>query len=224
MKILTMAQHSDEWFRERLGRVTASELEALISPTWKAKESAGVETYLYKKLAEKSLGFSMAMGGAGFAAEQGTILESEAVPFYEMKYDIDVQRVGMVLADDERVSCSPDGLVGKDGGLEIKCGLPETHLRYLIEGVLPKEYAAQVHGSLWVTGRQWWDFLSYSRQFPPFIIRVNRDEKIQQAIAAAINPFLERFEQGMSVIKKLKANYNAARQAEYDSKPKDKSK
>lgn len=224
MKILTMAQHSDEWFRERLGRVTASEMDALISPTWKAKESAGVETYLYKKLAEKSLGFSMAMGGAGFAAEQGTILESEAVPFYEMKYDIDVQRVGMVLADDERVSCSPDGIVGKDGGLEIKCALPETHLRYLIEGVLPKEYAAQVHGSLWVTGRAWWDFLSYSRQFPPFIIRVNRDEKIQQAITAAINPFLERFEQGMAVIKKLKANYNAARQAEYDSKPKDQSK
>ncbi len=81
-------------------------------------------------------------------------MEAEAVAWYELQRDVTVQRVGFVLRDNEKVGASPDGLVGEDGGLELKCPLPKTQVARLLDGELPAEYRPQVHGALLVTGRQ----------------------------------------------------------------------
>jgi len=85
-----------------------------------------------------------------------------------------------------------------------------------MEGKLPKDYAAQVHGSLYVTGRKWWWFLSYSRQFTPFLIRVERDEEIQMAIGKAIRIFNYNFHGKLEKITAMRDAENAAKNAAYE--------
>jgi len=80
------------------------------------------------------------------------------------------------LHDNVEAGASPDGLIGEDGLLEIKCPLAHTHVGYLREGVLPPKYIPQVQGQLWVTGRQWCDFVSYHPELKIMIVRVERDD------------------------------------------------
>ncbi len=103
--------------------------------------------------------------------------------------------------DDGRCGCSPDTLVGEDGGAEIKCPERTNHVRYLVEGILPKDYAAQVHMSLYVTGRKWWKFVSHHRGFPMFILTVQRDEKICATIAEALAGFYKKYDEAMAKLK-----------------------
>lgn len=180
----------------RSGIPTASEFDALVTPDFKVRTGETPHAYLSKKLAEAWQGGPL-LGFNVFDMEQGQILEDEAVPWYELEYGVTVERVGFVTTDDGRVGCSPDGLLANNQGIEIKCPRPETHVRYLLNGTLPKDYAAQVHGSMFVTGYESWKFLSYRRHFPPLLIVVERDEKIQQAIKTALDDFLAKFDAGM---------------------------
>lgn len=213
MKIHDVKQGSPQWSTLRLGIPTASEFDALISPEWKIRTGQGPQTYLYQKLTEKLLGF--ATEASSFAMEQGSILEHEAVPWFEFTHDTQVKRVGFCTTDDGRFGCSPDGLLGEDGGIEIKCPQPATHLRYLMEGVVPKEYLAQVHGSMWVTGRSWWKFASYSRQFPPMVLHVNRDEEIMDTMDQALENFSSKFQAAYAKIKSMRDTENASKEAAY---------
>lgn len=193
MKILPHPQGSVEWMQARAGIPTASEFDNLISPTGEIRKGQMPQSYLAKKLAEWWLGGPLPCFNS-FDMEQGSILENEAVPWYELEYSQKVDRVGLITTDDGLIGCSPDGLLGDDGGIEIKCPQPETHVKYLIGGVLPPEYVAQVHGAMFVTGRPWWRFLSYRRHFPAFMLHVERDEEIQDALAEALAQWLAKFE------------------------------
>lgn len=185
-----LQQGSELWHRMRAGLITCSELDNLLTPLWKPRESGQRETYLYRKLAEKLLGGPLESHGHTWAMDQGQLKEREALPFFELTEGVKVTRAGLVTTDDDRCACSPDGLIGEDGGLELKCPEPPQHLRYLLAGGVPKEYLAQVHGSLFVTGRKWWKFMSYSRSFPPLVVHVERDEKIIHAIRLTTNAFI----------------------------------
>jgi len=214
MKIHNVAQHSVEWFKLRAGVVTASELHRLITPLWKIRTGDGPQTYLCEKLAEWKLQGPLPDFGRSFGAlEQGTILEEEAIPFYEFTTGETISRVGFITTDDGRFGCSPDGLIQvpttisnpgiavQDGwtrtaGIEIKCPQPHTHVGYLLDGVVPPEYLAQIHGSMYVTGFQRWKFMSFSRSFEPLILTVERDEKILPVIKLALEIFAEKFESG----------------------------
>lgn len=215
MKIHDVQQGSGPWLALRLAIPTASEFDNLITPLWKIKTGEAPKSYLYTKICEKFMG-AFADGGSSFAMGQGSIMENEALPWFAFTHDTQVQRVGLCTTDDGRIGCSPDGLIGEDGGIEIKCPSPQTHLRYWTDGVLPKEHAAQVHGSMYVTGRKWWNFLSYSRQFPALLIRVERDEKIQAAIHEAVTGFLAEYDELYTKIKTIKDAELAAHQAAYD--------
>ncbi len=128
--------------------------------------------------------------------EQGSILEEYAVPFYEMTFNEDLRRVAFVTTDSGKYGCSPDALIGDDetgGGLEIKCPLLKTHVKYLMEGKLPDDYKCQVHGSMFVTGRKWWKFMSYFRGHTPFVLRIDRDEEIMKKIETALEKFYKKF-------------------------------
>lgn len=187
MKIIECKQGSDEWLQARLGIVTASELDAIISPLWKVRSGEGVKTYLAKKLAEKWRGMPLTTFSGG-AMEQGSIREDEARSWYELDQNVTVRQVGFITTDDGRMGCSPDGLL-EDSGLEIKCPEPHTHVRWLLEGKLPAEHAAQVYGSMYVTGFDRWRFLSYCRGFPPLLLTIEADDDAIDAIEVAVDAF-----------------------------------
>jgi hypothetical protein len=214
MKTHDCKQGSSEWSQLRLGRPTASDFDQLVTPEWKIRTGQMPETYLYQKLCERILGYSPRDAVGTFEMGQGIILESEARPWYEFTRDVRVQTPGFCTTDDGRIGCSPDGLIGEDGGLEVKCPQPERALRYLLDGGVPKEYLPQVHGSMLVTGRPWWDFLSYSRQFPALVVRVERDERIQAVLADALGAFLYKFDSKLATITAMRDAENAKREAQ----------
>lgn len=194
MKILTgYDQGSLKWLRDHLGRPTASMFDQLMTEDFESRKGKMPETAMYKKLAEKITG-SPLPGFSSWNTEQGTILEDEARPFFEIEYDIVTTKVAFVLSDDERSGCSPDALIGDDEGLEIKCPQADTHCRYLDYGQVPRDYIQQVHGSLFVTGRKRWHFLSYYRGLPPLHVIVERDESIMAKIGECLAKFYQTFD------------------------------
>ncbi len=138
--------------------------------------------------------------GGSFATEQGEILEPQVRGWFELEHDCIIRQVSFVRTGDGKAGCSPDGLIGEDEGIEIKCPRPQTHVKYLRQGGLPKEYALQVHGSLFVTGRKRWHFLSYCRRFAPLLITIERDEAVMAQLAAAVDAFDADLKAGLAAV------------------------
>ncbi len=181
MKIHEVEQGSFEWSALRAGIVTASELDALVSPTWEIRKGEGPKTYLARKVAIETY--------QSFDMEQGAVIESEARNWFELSYDVAIKRVGFITTDCGRFGCSPDGLLGDDKGLELKCPAIHTHAAYLLRGEVPKDYLAQVHGGMFATDFNEWKFVSYRRHFPNLVLTVKRDASIQAIIAEALTKF-----------------------------------
>ena len=200
-KIHDINQGDADWLALRIGKVTASEMDNLVSPEFKVRDGATPYTYLCQKVAESYSGKPLP-GFTSFATEQGELLEIEARGWYALEHtDRKVINVGFVEHDSGRCGCSPDALLGEDGGLEIKCPQATNHVRYLLDGTLPKDYAAQVHMSLYVTGRKFWRFVSYHRGYPAFVLNVERDAAIMAKIDAALAQFYDRFDSAMLTLK-----------------------
>ena len=159
--IHTMPQRSDEWFAVRLGKITGTSFGTMANG-----KKPTIETLCLKTAAERLTGVSSDNGFSNAAMENGTETEELARQAYETTDFSVVQAVGF-LELDEYIGVSPDGLVGDDGGLELKCPMPHTHLQYLTQKSPHKAYRWQVQGALWVTGRKWWDFVSFCELFPP---------------------------------------------------------
>ncbi len=184
----TMEQGSDEWQAIRLGKVTASKFaDAMAGGT-------GVTKY---KLMDALLG-ELESGSpepryVDKNMEWGTETEPLARQEYEDTYGVKVKQVGFVQLN-EFVGVSPDGLIGKNGLLEVKCPKLSTHIKYRRENKLPTAYKKQVQGQLWVTGYEWCDFVSYNplSTQPLFRIRVKRDEKLIKEIEDGVNVFVEQ--------------------------------
>ena len=177
---LDVEQGSQAWLDARVGVLTASNFDRVITPKT-GKPSASMTKLVYEMLAESIMGRSLSDASSAFM-QRGTEMEAEARAYYEFETGMDVEQVGLLLRDDRRVGCSPDGLVGEDGGLEIKCPTAAVHLSYLL-GAPGEEYRCQVQGSMWVTGRAWWHFLSYCPGFPAVLVRMERDEEFIKALA-----------------------------------------
>lgn len=186
MKILDVVQGTPEWNAARCGIPTSSSFDKLI--TIKGVPSKQKEKYLYTVAGEKVSGIKVETYQS-FAMQQGVIKEEEARNYYKMLYDTEVQKVGFCLSDDGSYGCSPDGLVGKDGGLEIKCPEIHTHVGYMIKGNLLDDYFQQAQGSLFVTGRKWWDIMSYFAGLRPVIIRVLPDKEFHRALEIELTNF-----------------------------------
>jgi len=195
-------QNSLQWLVARAGIPTASEFGQLLTDKMEPRKGQMPETYLARKVAEAWLNGPLP-GFNTLEMEMGHILEAEAIPWFEFEYSMTVSRVPFITTDDCKIGCSPDGLIGDDSGLEIKCPQPHTHVGYIMDNVLPEHYAPQVHGSLYVTGRKRWDFISYNRQFPKLVVSVFRDEVIQTRIAETVGKFLEKFEAAMQKLENM---------------------
>lgn len=197
MRTHAIQQGSLDWFNLRCGVVTASEINRLLTPAkLDPVAGKGFISYLSEKLAEKWGG---PLSGANtWDMDQGTLLEEEARPAFTVETGIAVSTAGFVTTDDGRVGCSPDGVI-MDGdkivsGVEIKCPLPQTHIKYLLDGELPTEYRLQVHASMLVTGAPHWWFFSYRRRMPPLCLKIERDDAIQGHMQRVLDPFLNAME------------------------------
>ena len=184
-------QGTAEWFAARLGLPTASQFHRIITPKTH-KPSGAQDKYADELLAEWLLGQPLETDLAGFA-ERGGALEQEAVAFYEATRDVDTTIVGFCRHDDVPAGCSPDRLIGDDGGLEMKCPSAAVHVGYLraaMRGPQVNDYYCQVQGALWVTGRQWWDFHSYNPQLPPALVRYTRDDVFIAKLDKTVRQFV----------------------------------
>lgn len=189
MKIINVSQNSLAWLSVRSGVVTASEFGSLFTNKMNIKklDSDGPQTYLHRKLAELWRGGPLP-GFNTLDMEFGKLKEEQAIPFFEMKYDMEVKRVGFVMSDDDLTGCSPDGMLA-DSGLEVKCLQDQNHLKYLLAGQLPEEFAPQVHGSMYATGLKSWHFFAYCVGFPPLLVVVQRDETIMEMMQEHLTDF-----------------------------------
>lgn len=173
-------QGSEAWHEQRCGKFTASQFKDLMS----GETTAGY-TKLIASIAGQVISGETEESYSNANMERGIELEPEARSFYENHTETEVEQVGFVLPENELaewVGVSPDGLIGDDGGVEIKCPLASTHLRYIKENRLPLEYKWQVQGQLWITGRKWWDFMSYYPNMKPFILRVYPDIEMHKEL------------------------------------------
>lgn len=194
MKIHNVEQNSVDWQILRSGKVTASEMDNLVTPLGKVKTGDGPRSYLMKKVAEAWLGGPLPSLNI-WDMDQGHLLEEFARPAFTLETGMEVNQVGFITTDDERCGCSPDGIIaGKEIGLEIKAPHIETHIRYLLDGIVPTDYIIQVQSSMFVTGFKKWIFYSYRRKMPPLMIEVEPDKKIQAAIKEAVGLFLTQFD------------------------------
>lgn len=202
MKIHDVIQGTDEWLKLRLGKPTASEFSKLFTESMEPRKGEMPKTLLAQKVAELWCGPLPTFGTKQM--EDGNLMEDEARPWYEFTYGVSVSTPGFVVSDCGRYGCSPDGLVQNASGLEIKCPAPTTHVGYALAEKLPGDYAAQVHGSLMVTGLPYWDFVSYSRFMPPLVVRVERDESICARMAEVVAAFCDQIEQANEKLKGMK--------------------
>lgn len=203
MKIVDVQQGSPEWIQARLGLPTASQFHRIVTAkTMKVSEQA--HGYLCELLAERMMGCQVSDLSTPFM-ERGSALEQQAVALYELDRNVDTIPSGFCLRDDGRVGCSPDRLVGADGGLELKCPSAKVHVEYLLDGAegVAAKYKPQIQGALWITGRLWWDSLSYHPMMPQALVRAERDPDYIMALAEAVAHFLERLEQAET---RLRAN------------------
>lgn len=208
VKVIACEQNSVEWLNARCGVVTASEFNNLISPTGEIRKGEMPKSYLAKKVAEVWQGGPLLEVNV-WDMDAGKILEEEARPWYEAAFDCEVKTVGFITSDDGKIGCSPDGLIGyssimsgetvtgKLSGIEIKCPRVETHTGYLLSGSIPKDYIAQVQGSLFVTGFNEWKFMSYRRRFPNLVLNIERDEDFIKNLYQALSDFLEKFQSSL---------------------------
>lgn len=189
MKTHDHEQGSVEWMVARLGLPTASNFDRLLTPKTR-KPAAKRYSYLARLAGEWTIGQPKDWGSTDFM-ERGMAMEDEARKWYELHYDVDVDQVGFITRDDGLVGGSPDGLIGSDGGLEIKCPGLEQHTLYVL-GLEELSHIGQVQGLLYLTGRPYWDLVSYHPNLPKIVKRVTPDTSWLDAFLPVLDDFLEK--------------------------------
>ena len=201
------AQRTDEWFAVRLGKVTASRMADVLSKG-KSGESASRRNYRIELVAQR-LTNQPSEPFTNAAIEHGIASEPLARVAYELKNNRDVIDIAFVEHPTiEWFGCSPDGLVGENGLIEIKCPNTTTHLDWMEDGKAPSKHIPQMMAQMACTGRQWCDFVSYDPRLPEdlqlFIVRVNRDQEYIDSMEAEVKKFLKEVEETINKLKERK--------------------
>jgi hypothetical protein len=185
LQVIDCIQGSDEWLQARLGCITGTGFKDVLNK----KEGRG--KYMLRLLAERMTG-QPTESYTNANMERGTELEPQAREAYELYKGVKVHQVGFVKSE-EHIGCSPDGFVGDDGMIQIKCPLASTHCGYIIKNQFPTTYNRQVQGELWITGRAWSDFVSYHPDMSSqkiWVVRVYPDLKLHKEMETACKDFL----------------------------------
>jgi putative phage-type endonuclease len=186
-------QGTPEWFAQRMGKVTASRISDIIAKT-KTGVAASRGNYLAQLVAERLTGQTADTFKSG-AMQHGTETEPMARMAYEAETGLMVSEVAMIEHPTITMSgASPDGLVGEDGLVEIKCPNTSTHIATLLADKAPSVYIPQMQWQMACTGRQWVDFVSFDPRMPEdmqlFIKRVPRDNALIAEYEAEVVKFL----------------------------------
>jgi len=203
-----MEQRSDEWFAARVGKVTASRVADVIAKT-KSGWGSSRANYMAELIAEQLTG-TAASSFSNAAMQWGTDTEPQARAAYEFFTDSEVVEIGLVDHPTiEMSAASPDGLVGDDGMLEIKCPNTATHIDTLIKQVVPKKYMTQMQWQMACAGRQWCDFVSFDPRMPEdlsmFLQRVPRDDEYISELETMVTEFQKAMAAQIAALKALKA-------------------
>jgi len=207
MMIEMIEQRSDQWFAARIGKVTASRVADVLAKT-KTGYSATRDNYMAQLVCERLTGEK----GESFtnaAMQWGTQTEPLARAAYESLYDVLVDEVGFVPHPSIIMAgASPDGLVGDDGLLEIKCPNTATHIETLLSQTVPGKYNTQMQFQLACTGRQWCDFVSFDNRLPAelqlFVKRVPRDNMYIRLMEEEIIKFLNELDLKIAQLMEIK--------------------
>lgn len=199
-------QRTPEWHAQRCGKATASRIADIIART-KSGWGAGRANYAAELVAERLSG-CQAEGFSSAAMRHGTETEPEARAAYSFRQDVDVVEVGFVDHPTIDMSgASPDGLIGEDGLVEIKCPQTATHIATLLGQAIPAKYETQMLWQMACTGRQWCDFVSYDPRLPEsmrlFVKRLHRDEAAIAQLEADVSAFLDEVAQTVASLREI---------------------
>lgn len=201
-----MQQGTAEWFQARVGCVTASRIADVMARTKKGWGAARGH-YLAEKVAERLTGKPRDRKRVP-SLDYRLDLEPDARAAYEFYRDVEVVQVGFI--NHPRIpeaGCSPDGLVGTDGGLELKCLDEEGHIEMLTAQVIDQGYVYQMQFNITCTQRNWWDFGSFCPNMPEelklYVQRVERDDALIAEIETNVIQFLEEVDQKVAQVKAL---------------------
>ncbi|MGV1913824.1 lambda exonuclease family protein [Agrobacterium vitis] len=188
LQIIDCDQNSPEWFSARLGIPTASKFATVM-----AKGEGKTRSEYMRKLAGEILTEEPSESFSSAHTERGHEMEDIARRHYAFITGNSPERVGFIRNGNK--GGSPDSLIGENGGLEIKTALPHIQIDRLESDRLPPEHKAQVQGNLWISEREWWDFVSYWPKLPLLAIRVYRDEDYIKTMAEEIDRFNDELAQ-----------------------------
>lgn len=202
-----LEQRSPDWFAIRCGRVTASRIADLMART-KTGYSTSRANYRAQLVVERLTG-TVEPSFCSPAMQHGIDTEAEAREAYRQHMLCTVEE--LAFAEHPTITmagASPDGLIGDDGLVEIKCPIPATHIDTLLSGTVADKYLKQMQFQMACTGRAWCDFVSYDNRLPEpmrlFVQRVPRDDALIREIEAEVVSFLDEVEE---TVAKLKAQF-----------------
>lgn len=207
VQIIDCVQGEPEWFEARLGIPTASEFSSVLAKGRGGGDSLTRRKYMMKLAGEILTGQPMD-SFSNAHMERGKEMEAEARSYYSIVHGVEVQQVGFIRNGDK--GYSPDGLIGTEGAAEIKTKLPHLLIDTLVRDQVPPEHMAQLQGGLWVSEREWIDFVAYWPGLPMFCKRVTRDEAYIAKIASAVADFNEELAAMVEQIRAMDAAREAA--------------
>ena len=196
-------QGTAEWHQDRLGKVTASKIsDVMMKPT-----TAGFQNYQAQLVCERLTGTPTETFTSA-AMQHGTDTEPQARAFYELETGNDVEQTGFIDHPTIKMTgASPDGLIGEEGLIEIKCPQPATHIKTLTGKTIEQKYIYQMHWQMICTGRVWCDFVSFCPSLPDelqmFCERVEFDDELGTKITEAVESFLKGVDQMVTELTEL---------------------
>jgi len=184
-----MLQGSDDWFKARLGLITASNMKLLLTPSGKIASNDKVRQFAFEIAAQRETQFAED-SYQSWSMERGIIEEDLARTIYSKNFD-EVIECGLITKtfDNFTIGCSPDGLVGTKGGIEIKSRIQKYQVQTIVKDDVPSEYMLQIQTALLVTERSWWDYIQYSNGMPMYVCRVVANEEMMDKILEAVTLF-----------------------------------
>jgi hypothetical protein len=189
-----VSQGSEAWSRLHIGRPSASQFDRIVTADGgmklnRAKTDWSDATYTYMR--ELLVGYFLGVPAESFSSgfmQRGLDLEAQARAWYEFDRNVDVDQIGFITTDDGRIGCSPDGLIGSAGMLQVKCLSAKEHLDVFLNGCT--EYDIQVQGELLVAEREWSDLLFWHPTFPKLVVQHRMDKTIAENMFKTIGEFV----------------------------------
>ena len=196
-------QGTEAWYSLRAGLPTASNFSKIV--TSKGEESKSRYGYALTLAGETYAGKPLDSWEGNQWTDRGKELEANAIARYEFLNDVPVEKVGFVTFSDMSCGCSPDGFVGKNGMIEVKCLKAENHISALLyykkNGTAPTDYIQQTQGQMWIADREWCDLIFHHPDLPMLVIRQRPIINVIAGLASGIKALLSERDSIVSTLR-----------------------